>query len=204
MDEFQNFSTESFESILSEARKFRLNLIVANQFMTQLTEKIREGILGNVGTIISGRLGVTDADLMEKAFAPVFNAEDLHKLPNYHAIATVMMYGVPSSPFTMSLLPPMGEGKEEVLKNLKQYSATKYGRARAEVDREINERLAPKPAKKPEMPVSESPTSPQEASEAVLKEKPGSDGFLDKWAQEKAKITATEPKKQDETYIKLR
>ena len=204
VDEFQNFSTESFESILSEARKFRLNLIVANQFMTQLTEKIREGILGNVGTIISGRLGVTDADLMEKAFAPVFNAEDLHKLPNYHAIATVMMYGVPSSPFTMSLLPPMGKGKEEVLKNLKQYSATKYGRARAEVDREINERLAPKPAKKPEMPVSGAPTSSQEAPEAVLKEKPDSDGFLDKWAQEKAKIAATEPKKQDETYIKLR
>ena len=86
VDEFQNFSTESFESILSEARKFRLNLIVANQFMTQLTDKIREGVLGNVGTIVAGRLGVTDAELIEKVFSPTFSAEDLHKTPNHNAI----------------------------------------------------------------------------------------------------------------------
>ena len=146
VDEFQNFSTESFESILSEARKFRLNLIVANQFMTQLTDKIREGVLGNVGTIIAGRLGVTDAELIEKVFAPTFTAEDLHKTPNHNAIATVMMYGMPSSPFTMTW-PKLGEESPEVLKSLKQYSATKYGRPRAEVDREINERLASREAK---------------------------------------------------------
>ena len=81
VDEFQNFATDSFESILSEARKYRLNLIVANQFMTQLTEKIREALLGNVGTIICGRIGVTDADLMVKAFTPTFTAEDLTKTP---------------------------------------------------------------------------------------------------------------------------
>lgn len=141
VDEFQNFSTESFESILSEARKFRLNLIVANQFVAQLTDKIREGILGNVGTIISGRLGVTDAELLEKVYSPVFNAEDLHKLPNHHAVATVMMYGMPSSPFTMSLLPPMGEGKSEVLEMLKKYSATKYGKPAQLVKQEIDQRM---------------------------------------------------------------
>lgn len=142
VDEFQNFSTESFESILSEARKFRLNLVVANQFVTQLTDKIREGILGNVGTIISGRLGVTDAELLEKVYSPVFNAEDLHKLPNHHAVATVMMYGMPSSPFTMSLLPPMGDGKPEVLENLKRYSATKYGKPASLVAQEIEQRMS--------------------------------------------------------------
>ena len=141
VDEFQNFSTDSFESILSEARKFRLNLIVANQFMTQLTDKIREGVLGNVGTIIAGRLGVTDAELIEKVFAPTFNAEDLHKTPNYHAIATVMMYGMPSTPFTMTW-PVLGKESPEVLQSLKTYSATKYGRPRAEVSREIDQRLA--------------------------------------------------------------
>ena len=104
VDEFQNFATESFESILSEARKYRLNLVLANQFMTQLTDKIREALLGNVGTIMSGRLGVTDAELMEKAFSPVFTAEDLHKQPNFCAIATVMMFDMPTSPFTISLL----------------------------------------------------------------------------------------------------
>jgi len=141
VDEFQNFATDSFESILSEARKFRLNLIVANQFMTQLTDKIREALLGNVGTIICGRIGITDAELMEKAFVPVFNAEDLHNQPNYHAITTVMMYDMPSKPFTMRLLPPMGTENPEVLESLKAYSATKYGRPRAEVEREINKRM---------------------------------------------------------------
>ena len=145
VDEFQNFATDSFESILSEARKFRLNLIVANQFMTQLTDKIREALLGNVGTIICGRIGITDAELMEKAFVPVFNAEDLHNQPNYHAITTVMMYDMPSKPFTMRLLPPIGVENPEVLESLKLYSATKYGRPRAEVEREINERMASAP-----------------------------------------------------------
>ena len=140
VDEFQNFSTDSFESILSEARKFRLNLVIANQFMTQLTDKIKDGILGNVGTIICGRIGITDAEVMEKAFMPTFNAEDLHKQPNYHAIATVMMFGVPSSPFTMSLLPPMGEENAELRESLKLYSATRYGNTRAEVEREIKQR----------------------------------------------------------------
>ncbi|MBQ2638382.1 TraM recognition domain-containing protein, partial [Candidatus Saccharibacteria bacterium] len=97
VDEFQNFATDSFESILSEARKYRLNLIVANQFMTQLTDKIREALLGNVGTIICGRIGVTDADLMVKAFSPTFTAEDLTKTPNHAAIAKVMMFDMPSA-----------------------------------------------------------------------------------------------------------
>ncbi|MBQ3309655.1 ATP-binding protein [Candidatus Saccharibacteria bacterium] len=141
VDEFQNFATESFESILSEARKFRLNLIVANQFMTQLTDKIREGLLGNVGTVICGRIGVTDAQIMEKVFAPTFNAEDLHSQPNFHAISTVMMFDMPSKPFTMSLLPPFSDGNPEVLDGMKIYSATKYGRTRAEVDAEINARM---------------------------------------------------------------
>ena len=140
VDEFQNFATESFESILSEARKYHLNLFLANQFMTQLTDKIREAILGNVGTLMAGRLGVTDAELMEKAFAPVFNAEDLHKQGNYQAIATVMMNNLPSAPFTMRLLPPMGEPNLELLENMKAFLAMKYGRTRAEVEAEIQER----------------------------------------------------------------
>lgn len=141
VDEFQNFSTESFESILSEARKFRLNLIVANQFMTQLTDKIREGVLGNVGTIVAGRVGVTDAEMLEKVFTPVFKAEDLHKQPNHHAITTVLMNGMPSSPFTMNLPAPMGKEDRKVFESLREYSAKKYGRPGAEVDKEIDERL---------------------------------------------------------------
>ncbi len=140
VDEFQNFATDSFESILSEARKYRLNLIVANQFMTQLTDKIREALLGNVGTIICGRVGVTDADLMVKAFTPTFTAEDLTKTPNHAAVCKVMMFGMPSSAFTMNLPPPMGEPNDDLMNSLKVYSATKYAKTRSEVEQEINER----------------------------------------------------------------
>ena len=140
VDEFQNFATDSFESILSEARKYRLNLIVANQFMTQLTDKIREALLGNVGTIICGRIGVTDAELMVKAFSPTFTAEDLTKTPNFAAVTKVMMFDMPSAPFTIKLPPPMGEPNDELMNTLKVYSATKYGKSRAEVEAEIQSR----------------------------------------------------------------
>jgi hypothetical protein len=189
VDEFQNFSTESFATILSEARKYRLNLVLANQFMTQLTDQIREGVLGNVGTIMSGRLGVTDAELMEKVFAPVFNAEDLHKLANHSAIATVMMFGVPSAPFTMKLLPPMGDSNEELLKTLKVYSATRYGRSRQEVDKEINERLAANDAP---AQASEEETTPEgtAAGVAPVPARPPvvQKNFLDSWLEKKAKL----------------
>ena len=140
VDEFQNFATDSFESILSEARKYRLNLIVANQFMTQLTEKIREALLGNVGTIVCGRIGVTDAELMVKAFTPTFTAEDLTKTPNFAAVTKVMMFDMPSAPFTIKLPAPMGEPNEELMDTLKVYSATRFGKTRTEVEREIEAR----------------------------------------------------------------
>lgn len=177
VDEFQNFATESFESILSEARKYRLNLFLANQFMTQLTDKIREGILGNVGTIMSGRLGVTDAELMEKAFAPVFNAEDLHKQGNYQAIATVMMYNIPSAPFTMKLLPPMGEANPELMETMKVFLATKFGRTRAEVEHEIQERWRTAEKSKSAVSAPESTNS-----------KSDSGSFLDNWRKKRAEI----------------
>lgn len=214
VDEFQNFATDSFESILSEARKYRLNLIVANQFMTQLTEKIREALLGNVGTIICGRIGVTDADLMVKAFTPTFTAEDLTKTPNFSAVAKVMMFDMPSAPFTMKLPGPMGEPNEELMESLKAYSATKFGKTRAEVEKEIQDRWSaaekakkasaqkelPKPAQKPapEMPSkapssSPEPSSPQNsiksnaATDATSQQpKMPKKGFLDDWIADKS------------------
>jgi len=227
VDEFQNFSTESFESILSEARKFRLNLVVANQFMTQLTDKIREGVLGNVGTVIAGRVGVTDAEMLEKVFTPTFKAEDLHKQPNFHAITTVMMFDMPTAPFTMNLIPPMGEENPEVFESLKKYSATKYGRPRAEVDREINERMTPKKPK-PKMDEAEAAKAidalsgkPKEPVRSTVTPPEGEDlvgnvvtpvkreSYLEKWkkAPEKASKEASEKKNdrmQDGDVIKLR
>lgn len=141
VDEFQNFATESFETILSEARKYRLNLILANQFVTQLTDKIREAIIGNVGTIISGRVGTTDAELMAKKFAPTFDAEDLTKLPNFESVASVMINNVPSAAFSMSLVPPLGKPNPQLADALKRLSSAKYGRPRAQVEQEIFKRL---------------------------------------------------------------
>ena len=191
VDEFQNFATDSFESILSEARKYRLNLIVANQFMTQLTEKIREALLGNVGTIICGRIGVTDAELMVKAFTPTFTAEDLTKTPNFAAVAKVMMFDMPSAPFTMSLPPPMGEPNDELMNSLKAYSATRFGKTRKEVEQEIEERWnAANKAKMAEEAASAvstdtlpspSPEAPSEGSGDATT------GFLDNWLAKNGK-----------------
>lgn len=196
VDEFQNFATDSFESILSEARKYRLNLIVANQFMTQLTDKIREALLGNVGSIICGRVGVTDADLMVKAFTPTFTAEDLTKTPNFHAVAKVMMFDMPSSPFTMRLPAPMGEANDELLSSLKVYSATKYGKTRAEVEKEIQDRWsATEKAKKPaETPVEATGSvvdskplmdTPKASNTPSAAQKTPQSGFLDNWLAQK-------------------
>lgn len=212
VDEFQNFATDSFESILSEARKYRLNLIVANQFMTQLTEKIREALLGNVGTIICGRIGVTDADLMVKAFTPTFTAEDLTKTPNFSAVAKVMMFDMPSAPFTMKLPALMGEPNEELMDSLKAYSATKFGKTRAEVEKEIQDRWsAAEKAKKAEASeiAPEPPKSPTDATSAKngkntssapktapAAPKSSRKGFLDDWI---AKNPTPAPKSPEPT-----
>lgn len=142
VDEFQNFATDSFATILSEARKYRLSLILANQFMTQLTDQIREAILGNIGTVISGRIGITDAEVLVKKFSPTFDAEDLTRMPNFQTIASVMVQDVPSAAFSMSLLPPLGKPNPELRDALKRLSATKYGQPRAEVERDFFKRMS--------------------------------------------------------------
>ncbi len=187
VDEFQNFATDSFESILSEARKYRLNLIVANQFMTQLTEKIREALLGNVGTIICGRIGVTDADLMVKAFSPTFTAEDLTKTPNFAAIAKVMMFDMPSAPFTMSLPALMGDPNDKLMETLKAYSAVRFGKTRAEVEKEIQDRWAAAERAKNDEKPKDDINSTDASKTAPEPEKEPKKGFLDAWLAKKSK-----------------
>ena len=144
VDEFQNFSTDSFASILSEARKFRLNLIVANQFIGQLTPEIRDAVFGNIGTIAAYRMGPEDAEFMVKQFAPVFDASDLVNLPNYNTAMRLMVGGLPSQPFTMKCLPPLGTANVELGNAIKQLSAAKYGHPKALVEADIATRLTGK------------------------------------------------------------
>ncbi len=174
VDEFQNFMTESFESILSEARKYRLSLIMANQFMTQLTDKIREAIIGNVGTVVSGRIGITDAEMLVKKFEPVFTTDDLTKMPNFQGVATVMINNTPSAPFSMSFTPPLAKSNEKLADAMKKLSATKYGRPRTEVEADISKRITAKP---------KLPAGPGAGNKigAGTGPKPGGGSFLDEW-----------------------
>jgi len=198
VDEFQNFSTDSFATIMSEARKYHLNLIVANQFTTQLTEEIRDAVFGNIGTIVSFRVGQNDVEALSRYFQPTFEADDLLRIPNANTVVRTLVGGVPTQPFSMATLPPLGSANPKLADALRQLSAAKYGRPRAVVEKAIFERMATKPAtpKPPQSPFSaQSPASPpiqgQAPSTAQPMSAPGS--FLDEWL---AKQRATTPMTQ--------
>ncbi|MEK7555474.1 MAG: type IV secretory system conjugative DNA transfer family protein [Patescibacteria group bacterium] len=140
IDEFQNFTTDSISTILSEARKYRLNLIIAHQFVAQLEEKIRDAVFGNVGSIIAFRVGVQDTELLVKQFEPVFNENDLLNIDNFNAYAKLLINGQTSKPFNIKTL-PSEIGQEETADKLKELSCLKYGRDRQEVEEEILKRL---------------------------------------------------------------
>jgi len=136
VDEIHNFLTLSFADILSEARKYGLNLTLAHQYIEQLDEKIRSAIFGNVGTIISFRVGIEDARYLAGEFHPVFNEDDLIKLPNYHIHLKLMIDGATSRPFSAITLPLPERGRshrEQVIRLCRE----RYAKPRKEVEREI-------------------------------------------------------------------
>lgn len=136
IDEFQNFATPSIATILSEARKYKLSLTVAHQFIAQLTEEIRNAVFGNVGSIAAFRIGAADAEVLEKQFAPVFSAQDLIRVDNFNAHLKLLVGGKPASPFNIETLPFQGGGMELVAQ-MQELSALKYGRPRAEIEGDI-------------------------------------------------------------------
>jgi DNA helicase HerA-like ATPase len=105
VDEFPSFTTTAFASMLAEMRKYRVGLVLAHQYLSQLDEAVRDAILGNVGTMVAFRTGLTDALLLEKEFFPEFRASDLVGLPNYHVYLKLMIDGVVSKPFSAATLP---------------------------------------------------------------------------------------------------
>jgi hypothetical protein len=149
VDEFQNFSTDSFATIMSEARKYHLNLIVANQFTTQLTQEIRDAVFGNMGTIVSFRIGQNDVESLGKYFQPIFDSDDLLRVPNYNTIVRTLIGGVPTQPFSMATLPALGTPNPRLAQALKQLSAAKFGRPKATVEKEIFARMTTKEDTKP-------------------------------------------------------
>lgn len=136
LDEFQNFATDTISTILSEARKYKLCLTISHQFIGQLSDEIRDSVFGNVGTVISFRVGVEDAEFLAKQFAPVFNAQDLNRLENYNIYARLLINGQVSLPFNIKTYPP-NESNRERMADIKEYYGLKEGRDRETVEREI-------------------------------------------------------------------
>jgi hypothetical protein len=142
IDEFQNFTTDSIASILSEARKYGLSLTMAHQFIAQLDEKIRDAVFGNVGSQIVFRVGVQDAEFLVKQFAPVFDESDLINIDNLNAYAKILIHGQTSKPFNMKIpTTSWAKGDQELAERMKEHSRVKYGADRDEVEKGIYARL---------------------------------------------------------------
>ncbi len=139
IDEFQNVTTDSISTILSEARKYKLSLNVAHQFIAQLGEGIRDSVFGNVGSMAVFRVGSDDAEYLEKQFAPTFSVQDLMNIDNRQAYIKLLVNGKPVKPFNLDILPPE-RGDAARVEALKQLSYTKYGKDRAEVEALILEK----------------------------------------------------------------
>ncbi|OGZ58743.1 MAG: hypothetical protein A3B96_03190 [Candidatus Spechtbacteria bacterium RIFCSPHIGHO2_02_FULL_43_15b] len=140
LDEFQNFSTDSIATILSEARKYRLNLILAHQYIPQLEEDIKNAVLGNVGTIGAFRIGASDAEFLEKQFQPEFSRFDLVNLDNFRLVLKLMMNNKVYPPFRVETLKPK-QGDPSIIEPIKKISKLKYGRPRNMVEQEIMDRF---------------------------------------------------------------
>ena len=136
LDEFQNVTTPSIATILSEARKYRLDLVISHQFIGQLEENIKKAVFGNVGSMIAFRIGSDDAEFMEKQFQPVFSGHDLLNIDNFNCYAKLLINGKTSEPFSMKTY-PSGQIFRENVEKIKELSRLKYGKPREEVEEEI-------------------------------------------------------------------
>jgi hypothetical protein len=139
IDEFQNVTTKSIAVVLSEARKYRLALTVAHQFIAQMQEEIKKAVFGNVGSMAVFRVGTEDAEFLAKYFEPVFTADDLVTIPNYNAYVKLLLGGESGAPFNMETLVPE-KGDPAMAEKVRQLVAVKYARPRSVVEEEIQHR----------------------------------------------------------------
>ncbi len=154
IDEFQNITTDSISTILSEARKYKLSLNIAHQFIAQLEDDIRDAVFGNVGSIVAYRVGSEDAEFLEKQFAPVFTARDLMTVENFHAYVKMLANGSPTRPFSLrAAAPPQGDRSK--IDALKELSYMTYGKDREEVEKNVMDKFLAMKA-----PLKEEPKRP--------------------------------------------
>lgn len=141
VDEFQNFANETFADILSEARKYNLNLIIAHQYIEQMEEEVRNAVFGNVGTTITFRVGPFDAEVLETIFSPEFLAEDIVNLGLRQIYLSLMIDGIGSRPFSASTIPPIEAPARTFKEEVKEASRQRFGAARAEIETSVREAL---------------------------------------------------------------
>jgi hypothetical protein len=141
IDEFQNVTTDSISVILSEARKYKLNLTIAHQFIAQLDEKIKDAVMGNVGSMLAFTIGAPDAETIGKQFEPDVSQNDLMNIENKNAYVKLIINGMVSRPFTLQALPPMGQSNPRVGEAIKQLSRLKFGKDRRLVEMKVQERI---------------------------------------------------------------
>ncbi|MDD4358326.1 MAG: type IV secretion system DNA-binding domain-containing protein [Candidatus Pacebacteria bacterium] len=144
VDEFQNFATESFATILSEARKYKLSLTLAHQYISQMDDSVRGAVFGNIGTMIIFRIGAEDAEVLRKEFSPEFTEEDLVNLARQNIYVRLMIDGLTSRPFSAETLYPRQMPEKVFVNDIIDYSRKKYGRSKLEVDRYIAESIIEK------------------------------------------------------------
>ncbi|MEI6396939.1 MAG: type IV secretion system DNA-binding domain-containing protein [Candidatus Taylorbacteria bacterium] len=172
VDEFQNFANASFADILSEARKYKLNLTIAHQYVEQMDEFVRPAIFGNIGTMMVFRVGATDAEFLEKEFAPQFEIEDLVNLGFAQVYLKLMIDGLTSSPFSATTLPPIPHPDISFVKEITDSSRAQFSHPRAQVEESIikfhesapKAPVAPKTSVAPKTPVFSAPKAPSISS----------------------------------------
>ncbi len=150
VDEFQSFANESFAGILSEARKYKLNLTIAHQYIEQMSDEVRAAVFGNVGTMITFRVGSYDAEVLEKEFAPAFTSEDIVNLGAFQIYLRLMIDGIGSKPFSARTIPPLERQDVSFVDDIIQHSRERYGNPREEVEALILEKTKPSEESKKE------------------------------------------------------
>ncbi len=160
IDEFQNVTTNTISTILSEARKYKLNLTLAHQFIGQLAEEIKKSVFGNVGSKAAFRVGAEDGEFLEKEFGPTFTAFDLVNIDNFNCYVKLLINGQTAAPFSLLSIYKPEKGSTEIAAKAKEFSRLTYGRDRSEVEAEIRKKFESLPKPPAQTPINIPPSSP--------------------------------------------
>ncbi|NQV93303.1 type IV secretion system DNA-binding domain-containing protein [Candidatus Kaiserbacteria bacterium] len=169
VDEFQSIANDSFADILSEARKYKLALTIAHQYVAQMEDNVRDAVFGNAGTIIAFRVGPFDAEVLETVFQPKFFAEDIVNLGKYQVYLTLMIDGAGSPPFSASTLPPIKEPSISFKEQILSMSKSTYGRPREQIEEALRKRGEGLVPQKPAPPKQESGKNSGQDNKPVYK-----------------------------------